>query len=536
MSPSPSASACSSNQDWIIEQIIRDFEDGVQIVPWIGAGVSVPYGYPSWTSFLKGLANGTEIEAEVGFQLAGGDYEEAAELIHGHVGAQKFEDEFKRAFDRAPLPPPYPTPMREIARLSSQMVVTTNYETVAKLELDREFGDALETPIEGAMIERVRNAIHGTKPKLWMMHGTASERTTRVLMLDEYKLRYEDLPRGSGLPTLPALLDSVFSAKTLLFVGCSLTNDRTMRVMKDWAERVGAGHHHYAILEEPDPSERDERIRFLSERFIRPIFYPQGEHARVQEILAHIANRTQPFVARMRQYGGRLISIMSRRGPGEMPAAPITHYHLDHGQHFEGQALRQGVTWAELAEETRAFIGASTAARVPLRLSLQAHLSLCALAGACLPARIGLPILLEQYPEVWSAEDDRSGPEWPVESLTVGDGHDWALLMEAVPGARHDVVSHLAESLPEVGTLVVLAPLEGHPRLAGGRHAQQLVNAAVRAVQQRQGESRRRPLHAFVVGPWSLAFMLGQQSMALGSVQLYEYLREGRKYVPSILI
>ena len=71
----------------------------------------------------------------------------------------------------------------------------------------------------------------------------------------------------------------VLRANTFLFIGCSLSQDRTMQLMLSLANEVLDLPHHFAFLPTPkNDDERKARQKFLADRSIFPIWYPDGEH------------------------------------------------------------------------------------------------------------------------------------------------------------------------------------------------------------------------------------------------------------------
>jgi hypothetical protein len=68
------------------------------IIPFVGAGISVPFGMPGWEGFLKGEAAKCGLVAEVAALLKENQYEEAAELLLERRGHTAFRDEIDDAF------------------------------------------------------------------------------------------------------------------------------------------------------------------------------------------------------------------------------------------------------------------------------------------------------------------------------------------------------------------------------------------------------------------------------------------------------
>ena len=86
------------------------------------------------------------------------------------------------------------------------------------------------------------------------------------------------------------MLGRYYSNNNLLFIGCSLKNDRTLQVFQ--ATKVAAGDfsfpQHFAF--EQAPVELDALVARNSELMrlgITAIWYPKGQHEKVEGLLSH---------------------------------------------------------------------------------------------------------------------------------------------------------------------------------------------------------------------------------------------------------
>jgi tetratricopeptide (TPR) repeat protein len=261
----------------------------IPLMPFVGAGLSMPMGFPSWTRFLKNLAGECGLSAEIATLLANGQYDEAADRIEQGLSPTLFNKRFTHTFGhRKSEARELKGPVLALPHLAAGAVVTTNFDRI----LERVFAEA-GAPFEhvawGSQVDQIRRAITENQPFLLKLHGDAEERTNRVLTRREYDTHYV-----SGNPEgLRAQISRVFQGRTLLFVGCSLGVDRTMDVLLEIVKQV-SGVEHYAIIEKPasDP-EFFERQRTLGTRGIQPIWYPTGRHDLIEPLLQWIA-RLQP--------------------------------------------------------------------------------------------------------------------------------------------------------------------------------------------------------------------------------------------------
>ena len=84
------------------------------------------------------------------------------------------------------------------------------------------------------------------------------------------------------------MLKRLFTSYSFLFLGCSLSADRTLQTFMRVAEEEGPDSlpHHYAILACPMDVEKKRTIdQRLADAHITPLWYPEGEHEHVEQIL-----------------------------------------------------------------------------------------------------------------------------------------------------------------------------------------------------------------------------------------------------------
>jgi type II secretory pathway pseudopilin PulG len=241
------------------------------VMPFVGAGLSMPSGYPGWTHFLRKQRRQTAIaEAHLAALLAQGEYELAAQQIADAQGVafnEAVDSTFGCTRDLC-------GPIEMLPYVFPDSVVTTNFDNT----LDRAYQNA-EKPftekLTGADSHQIRRMMLSEGRILLMLHGKATSGRDRILTQEEYDRHYAD---GVILAsTIHALCDS----RSLLFLGCSLTVDRTLSAIRARVQQIG--HEglpkHYAFLQEPPTEElRLQRQRELADYHIYPIWYPAGTH------------------------------------------------------------------------------------------------------------------------------------------------------------------------------------------------------------------------------------------------------------------
>lgn len=240
------------------------------VVPFVGAGLSVSSGYPGWTAFLKQHIRETAINPDEFDQiLRAGQYEEAAQKLADALGPA-FNEAVENAFGRS----------RDISgciqllpHVFDSCVITTNFDDVTKRCYEAA-GKPFSEELSGEHSRELPKKLAEGKRILLKLHGTSTSARGRILTTAEYQKHY-----GDG-EELQRAIEAICS-KTLLFVGCSLTVDRTLTAMKAFVQANGHDNiaRHYAFLPAPgNDADKNARRDALIECNVYPIWYPAGAH------------------------------------------------------------------------------------------------------------------------------------------------------------------------------------------------------------------------------------------------------------------
>jgi hypothetical protein len=84
---------------WTLDQLLKQLQGDIGITPFIGAGLTKPFGYPLWGEFLLSLAKPAGLITEIEELLSGGSFEEAAEALQSRLGKPQFDDRVCAVFD-----------------------------------------------------------------------------------------------------------------------------------------------------------------------------------------------------------------------------------------------------------------------------------------------------------------------------------------------------------------------------------------------------------------------------------------------------
>lgn len=202
---------------------------------FIGAGVSMAAGYPSWTTLLQ------DIGEELGIKSS--DIHDLAALAQWHIresgGATGVRNVIRQEIGKDR---PLPEAVEIIARLPLRHLWTTNYDRLA----ERAFA-AINRPLD--VVSGAKDLSLRTTPgaaRLYKMHGSVDRLDDVVISTDDYELYRAR--RGAFLTLLQAHLSSM----SVLFVGLSLTDPNIRQVLALIRESfTEAPPEHFAILRPP---------------------------------------------------------------------------------------------------------------------------------------------------------------------------------------------------------------------------------------------------------------------------------------------
>lgn len=265
-----------------IDQLVDRLESD-EVVPFIGAGLSTGGGFPTWKDHLRQQARTAGIDgAHVEELLVAGRHEVIIEEIETLRGKDVFIGEVRDVFSRT-------GELTETTLLISELftdtVITTNYDRL--LEKVYSTGDddsykvisgihVLEDPTPGQV-------------SIIKLHGDITYPAQCILSKSQYNNAYGDNKIDMTLP-IPKLLEYYYKNSSLLFLGCSLQNDRTVQVFRAIKSKIGETvldlPQHFSIEQAPD-NEEDlvNRNEFLARLGITGIWFEKGRFECVEDIL-----------------------------------------------------------------------------------------------------------------------------------------------------------------------------------------------------------------------------------------------------------
>lgn len=254
-----------------------------EVVPFIGAGISVAGGFPTWADHLRQQGRTAGVPPEqVDAWLAQGQYEEVIAHIEQKHGREVFAQEIRDVFGKRGS---IQDITLRISELFSDTLITTNYDRLLEQVFDT--GGASRVQVINGV-----TAMEQPDPKkvtIIKIHGDFKDPVHCILAKAQYDAAYGEAALDLHRP-IPKMLGGYYSNNSLLFIGCSLRNDRTLQVFQ--ATKVAAGDflfpQHFAFEQAPEQIDGlIARNSELSRLGITAIWYPKGQHEKVEALLSH---------------------------------------------------------------------------------------------------------------------------------------------------------------------------------------------------------------------------------------------------------
>jgi hypothetical protein len=270
--------------------LIGQFGTREGVLPFVGAGMSYPLGFPQWGEFLLKAAEIAHISEKIRGRLDAAQYEEAASDLLKTLQPRRFQDLLEFYFgDHRIADRRLSGAITELPNFPQGPIITTNFDRVLEAVF-RQAGKTLSA-FWHSQASKGSEALQQGKPFVLKLRGDWSDQTTRVLTVKEYVKAYGNITSSQisfGLP-LPGLLYTLLTGRCCLFLGCSLRQDRTVQLLKAISRGI-PGLTHYAVVEQPaNRTEFRERAEELRLRKICPIWYPPSRHELIQPLLSYLA-------------------------------------------------------------------------------------------------------------------------------------------------------------------------------------------------------------------------------------------------------
>ena len=268
---------------------LQDLMGVGEVTPFLGAGMSVDFGYPTWDGFLDRAIREEVNDARQEELQALRDQKEFLPLAekldtYTNGGAGELIAAVFHESKMKPVEAPEDHYCRLLQKMGVHTYVTTNYDRVIEAHVP---GIGVFLPTTLRKIEEITEQDRRRTPYLLKLHGSYERPESLVLTERQYRENYPE----DASPVNPAVLRHLWQNKVLLFLGCSLEKDYMVERMEAMS-RENRAVHHFAVMGLPESeAQLREKARALRHLKIRPIWYPQGQHACVRLILSLLAGR-----------------------------------------------------------------------------------------------------------------------------------------------------------------------------------------------------------------------------------------------------
>lgn len=262
------------------EQLEKFLIEG-SVVPFVGAGISVESGFPSWKNHLIEQGRTSGLDAiHVKDLLDNGDYETVIEEIEAKGFKDAFIQEIRDAFSKTGEITQ--TTLR-LSELFTDTIITTNYDHIIELAFDTGAAEHIQLLDNSNILEPPDI----NKTTIIKLHGDIKQPAKCIISKSQYDDAY-----GDGLLDLekpiPKCLSYYYRTSSLLFLGSSLNRDRTMEVFQAVKTQIGDTDifQHFSL--ESMPETEDEVINrnaYLLRFGITPIWFPKGGYDYIEQIL-----------------------------------------------------------------------------------------------------------------------------------------------------------------------------------------------------------------------------------------------------------
>lgn len=295
-----------SEQSAVFSKLVETIKKK-RIAPFVGAGLSKPCNFPLWgeaieklVKKLEGVSVSEQRAAQPAFAyleevkqyLSKWRYLEAVELLYGTN--KTLVDSFVRNIFELSANPVISGPVLLLPKICDGCIVTTNFDDVIETVFIKE-----RKPIEGYMHgtqnhnQFAAKLIQGERCIL-KLHGTVNDPETYILSKAQYKDAYGDGDSFDYTRPLAKTLRQIFISHSLLFLGCSLEQDRTLGLFQNVVNsRAFDIPAHFALLpKSSDHAKYLAKEELLQQAKIRPIWYqaPEGrdgkyDHSGLEKLL-----------------------------------------------------------------------------------------------------------------------------------------------------------------------------------------------------------------------------------------------------------
>ncbi|CEG31078.1 SIR2 family NAD-dependent protein deacylase [Peribacillus simplex] len=229
-----------------------------RIIPFVGSGLSIPFGIPDWGGLIKAINPDFEKQYhkdEFLDQVKNGEFMEALDLIKTKSFTITTEKQLQRKIVSIIKNKELPHVENDnhnyvdLLKLNSNFYITTNYDLILSKKLTENYG--YTTPVSFNDIDDTFS-IHAGENKVLHLHGHIDKDDQMVVSEESYKGFYNNQDNKTKLASL-------IGSKKLLFIGFSF-QDAFFEDLYHNLNNV-IGNEHYIIVANPDGDKAREFLK-----------------------------------------------------------------------------------------------------------------------------------------------------------------------------------------------------------------------------------------------------------------------------------
>ncbi|WP_260851703.1 SIR2 family protein [Bacillus pumilus] len=230
-----------------------------KLIPFLGAGVSIPFRLPSWGDLLRELERGlSDTNREKYIDIINkGDYLRALSFLKLYSGLYKNESMIKKEIKNI-IKRKYVKESNlshhniiDILKLDTQFILTTNYDNIVS-DFLRDYRDEFIMPQILETLDDLQDLMDDNSQKVIHLHGNVEIPNSMIVTKDDYDKLYE-------ANQIKYVLNGIMSNRTLLFIGFSFEDE----YFKDLYDKIFTyiKGEHFIIVPNLHPFDAEELLR-----------------------------------------------------------------------------------------------------------------------------------------------------------------------------------------------------------------------------------------------------------------------------------
>lgn len=205
--------------------------------------------------------------------------------------------------------------------------------------------------------------------------------------------------------------------------------------------------------------------------------------------------------------------------------------------YFEKRRLVKG-TWEDIKKEIKTFLDKNIEPGKQYNFHLPVHISLAFFVGRELPHKRGAEINVYQASprrELWRRSKNEGNKEYPDSWIVEDDeinktGNELAVAISVIYDIRKDVETFIRKNLPAVSRFLhIKLPKTSRDSIKNADHAFDSSYEAIMLMREKYHQTDASHMHLFISAPNNFNFQLGQHSIVLRNITLYDFDLESGK-------